>query len=136
MTDRKYTDAYKTIKAPASLADKIHGSRQSKSKFNLKGLISAAACVIIMASIFPAYAAFTEPSVSVSTSTPMAARSIGIQVPLEISLKRSSYLTVSHGILEGYNSEDVNGDVSIIWNIAKPQSIPCPTTKIMVVLLS
>lgn len=128
MTDRKYTDAYKSIKAPSSLADKIYGTRQSKSKFNLKGLISVAACVIIMASIFPTYVAFTEPSVSISTSTPMAARSIAIQVPLELTLKRSSYLTVSHGVLEGYNGEDVNGDVTVIWNIDTAEYEDCTLT--------
>lgn len=117
MTDRKYTEAYRSIKAPSSLADKILNTHVNKKSFNVKGLISAVACVIIMASIFPAYVSLTEPSVSASTSTPMAARSIGLQIPLELSLERNSLLTVSHGILEGYNGERVNGDITVIWNV-------------------
>ncbi len=128
MTDRKYTDAYKSIKAPSSLADKILSPRPSKNNFKLKRLISAAACVIIMALIFPAYAAFTEPSVSVSTSTPMAARSIGIQVPLELELHRKATLSVSNGNLQGIDATEIKGNVTVIWNIDTADYEDCTLT--------
>ena len=128
MTEYKYTDAYKSIKAPASLASKVLNTKLQRRALNYKNLISIAACVIILASVFPAYVGFTEPSISISEAMPMTARYIGTQVPLELKLERSSRVSVSHGSLEGYNGERIKGDTVLIWNIDTDKYEDCTLT--------
>ncbi len=125
MSQYKYSDAYQSIKAPIRLKEKVLNNKPSRKAFNYKGLISVAACVIIMASMFPAYVGLTEPSVSVSSAMPMAARYIGTQIPLELNLERRSRITVSHGTLEGYNGERTKGNIALIWNINTEEYEDC-----------
>ena len=128
MTKYKYGNAYKSIKAPASLADKVLNAKPRKRTLNYKGLISIAACVIIFASVFPAYVGFTEPSVSVSEAMPMTARYAGTQIPLNLKLERNSCVSVSHGSLEGYNGERFKGDAAFTWNIGTEEYEECTLT--------
>ncbi|MBQ3182457.1 MAG: hypothetical protein IJB57_02200 [Clostridia bacterium] len=117
MAGYKYSDAYKSIKAPADLAVKVLNRKPQKKAFSYKSLISIAACIIILVSVFPMYLSFTDPDVNISASAPMTARYIGTQIPVELSLNRRSSVTVSNGSLEGYNGEDIKGSVTLIWNI-------------------
>ncbi len=128
MTEYKYSDAYKSIKAPASLVDKVLNAKSPGRAFNYKSLISIVACVIILASVFPTYVGFTEPSVGISEAMPMTARYVGTQIPLKLKLERNSCVSVSHGSLEGYNGERIKGDAALIWNIDAEEYEGCTLT--------
>ena len=117
MPEYKYKDAYKSIRTPRSLADKVLNAKPTKKAFNYKSLISVAACVIIVLLVFPSYIGLTDPSVRVVSDMPMVARYVGIQIPVELKLNRRSVITVSKGTLEGYDGGYVKGDITLIWNI-------------------
>ncbi len=128
MPDYKYTDAYKSVKAPTSLADKVLNTKSSNKVFNYKGLISVAACIIILASTLPMYVNFTDPSVNVSQAAPMMARYVGKQIPIEVKLDRKSEISVSQGNLEGYSGESIKGTSTLIWNINTEDYEDCTLT--------
>ncbi|MBQ4561030.1 MAG: hypothetical protein IJA55_01710 [Clostridia bacterium] len=115
MSEFKYTQAYKSIKTPIDLKTKILRNNTAKKTINLKLLISLVACVIIMA-VVPTYVVSTNPSVSVTASLPTSARSIMIQIPLELKLNRTSTIYVSHGNLENYNGESIRGNLYFTWS--------------------
>lgn len=124
----KYTDAYKSIKAPVSLHNKVLNGNSVKRRLNYKALISAAACVIIIASIFPAYVGSTNPSIAISEAAHMTARQINIQIPLKFDLDRSSLIEVSKGTLEGYGGEKIKGEFNLIWSIGTEDTENCTVT--------
>ncbi|MBR6514288.1 MAG: hypothetical protein IKT46_05570 [Clostridia bacterium] len=124
----KYTDAYKSIKAPDELRTKILNSTTRKKQFNLKPLISVAACVIILAAIIPTYVGFTDPDVTVAQVAVIAQRQAGTRINLDLDLDRTGVISVSEGTLEGYNGEKVKGNIQLIWDLGNADYKDCTLT--------
>ncbi len=124
----KYTDAYNSVKAPAELKAKVLNTAGTQRRFNYKSLISVAACVIILAVVLPTYVGLTAPTVTVAESAPMAVRYMGMQIPLEFSLDRSTKIEVSSGTLDGYDGDGIKGRVSYVWCLGDEAPEGCTVT--------
>ena len=113
----KHTEAYNSIKAPTNIKEQVLASAGKKSTFDCKPLIYAAACVIILISAIPTYWGFTNPQIAVKHEDRIIARQIGTTLTVELDLKRSTIIEVSHGTLDGYDGNKLKGKAELVWDI-------------------
>ena len=151
MFDKKQLDAYKSIKAPHELYEKVMDSQptKNKSKIYLIPMVAGfAACLVIFVGAFMAfdssglkvsvfgreltstvsYNPSTEPSVASARALPT------LSVPVKLEISKNTEVSVSSGfILLGDSSPatsvTVDDNTELIWEIELTDKfIPCEMT--------
>lgn len=118
-------ETYKSIIAPRSLkASVIERATAKHKKRNViyRYVIIAACFVLIVSAAIPLYIKTTDPEISVASYTqPSLASSYTravdgpeIKALVTLELKRETTITVNHGYLQIYNSENAEAKESII----------------------